>query len=240
MSTVVPYFSLKRRNMMMLIFWFYCGCCCGSFLLVVASRTIAGESLGMSRSHCQFCQCPLHWWELFPVLSFCWQRGRCRTCHHSLPLSLLVWELTAGWCFWLSPPVNFQSTLWLLFLLGFQLLSIFDSLCWGYPTWLLLPQIGLTFLLSQQSVLAILLESFLYLALLAFNHWHPWIGNGDLDLLWLLLLILPLTTWCSILLTASGLGLIWLIKQHHRSLPFLPFLFLSTLLYLTGLVCFSA
>ncbi|WP_420842628.1 prepilin peptidase [Fructilactobacillus cliffordii] len=224
----------------MLFFWFYVGCCCGSFLTVVATRTVQGTSFQTGRSHCQWCQRPLRWWELLPVLSFTCQRGRCRTCHQRLPWSLLIWEVTAGWCFWLSPPVNQASCDWLLFLLSFQLLSTFDSICWGFPTWLLVFPSGLAFVTSQKPLSLIISYTLLYLLLLMINRKGNWIGNGDLDLLWLLLLVFPLTAWCGIILLASLFGLGWLLVMRKRALPFLPLLFDSTLLYLTGLVCFSA
>src|SRR5690606_21096382 len=36
--------------------------------------------LARPRSHCPACGTPLRWHELVPVLSWLWQRGRCRHC----------------------------------------------------------------------------------------------------------------------------------------------------------------
>lgn len=52
----------------------------GSFLNVVATRGLAGESL-LRRSACPTCETQLRWFELIPLVSFIFLKGRCRTCH---------------------------------------------------------------------------------------------------------------------------------------------------------------
>lgn len=58
----------------------------GSFLNVVALRMPAGKSMITPRSHCTSCQTTLRPFELIPVISFLFLRGRCRYCGTRLAL----------------------------------------------------------------------------------------------------------------------------------------------------------
>ncbi|USS85651.1 prepilin peptidase [Fructilactobacillus myrtifloralis] len=220
------------------LLWFYWGCCWGSFLTVVATRTCAGEPFWRGRSYCQTCGQQLHWWELLPLVSFIWQRGRCRACHVRLPVHLLGWELTAGSCVLLSPPISWANVSWLAFLLGLQLLSTCDATCRCFPGWTMIPLVSLGLLVTVHSQLVCLLLSGGYLCSLSLNRHEHWLGNGDLDVLWLLLLVFPLATWCLIVLGAALGGLGLLAWRRQRTLPFLPPLFVSTLLVLARASCF--
>lgn len=52
----------------------------GSFYNVVAIRTLNGEGLSYPPSHCVNCEHKLSFWDLFPVLSWLFLRGKCRYC----------------------------------------------------------------------------------------------------------------------------------------------------------------
>ena len=70
----------------------------GSFSTVLLSRVPADESIG-GRSHCPFCRRILSPLELVPVLSFLWQRGKCRGCRHVIPLRYPLLELCGACTF---------------------------------------------------------------------------------------------------------------------------------------------
>ncbi|HZK25840.1 MAG TPA: prepilin peptidase [Oscillospiraceae bacterium] len=61
----------------------------GSFLNVCIYRLPAGESIVTPPSHCPNCGRRLGARELLPVVSFLWQRGRCRGCG-----SAIAWRYT--------------------------------------------------------------------------------------------------------------------------------------------------
>ena len=68
------------------ILFFTLGLAIGSFLNVVSDRITNGESLFFSRSHCTFCQKTLNMFDLIPLISFLYLRGKCRYCRASLSL----------------------------------------------------------------------------------------------------------------------------------------------------------
>jgi leader peptidase (prepilin peptidase) / N-methyltransferase len=72
------------------------GACIGSFINVCVDRLPAGKSLLAPPSHCDGCQQSLSWFELVPVFSYLWLRGRCRRCGSKVPLRVLLVELGCG------------------------------------------------------------------------------------------------------------------------------------------------
>lgn len=84
------------------IFLFILGICLGSFLDVVGNRLPKNESIVKPRSHCEFCNKKLKWYELIPVFSYIFQKGKCRKCKHKLPISYIIVELLTGLLFVVS------------------------------------------------------------------------------------------------------------------------------------------
>lgn len=70
---------------------FVFGSIIGSFLNVVILRRSVG-----GRSRCPACRQQLRWWELVPILSFTFLRGRCRRCHADISVQYPLVELTMG------------------------------------------------------------------------------------------------------------------------------------------------
>lgn len=68
----------------------------GSFSGVVLDRVPLGHSVVWQKSHCSTCGLHLRWYDLIPVVSYLWLRGRCRTCDYQIPLRALVIEVLAG------------------------------------------------------------------------------------------------------------------------------------------------
>lgn len=59
---------------------FIYGTVVGSFLNVLIYRLPRGLSIVKPRSHCPSCKTELRARDLIPLLSFLWQRGKCRYC----------------------------------------------------------------------------------------------------------------------------------------------------------------
>lgn len=75
---------------------FLYGIVIGSFLNVCIYRLPKHENIVSERSHCMECGHQLQWYELFPVFSFIWQRGRCRNCNTKLSIQYPAIELLNG------------------------------------------------------------------------------------------------------------------------------------------------
>lgn len=73
----------------------------GSFLNVCIYRIPRGESIAYPPSHCPQCEARLRPLELIPVLSWLWQRGRCRHCGQPIPWRYPLVELLTAGLLWL-------------------------------------------------------------------------------------------------------------------------------------------
>jgi prepilin signal peptidase PulO-like enzyme (type II secretory pathway) len=120
------------------VFIFFLGTVIGSFLNVVIYRFNTGRSVAKGRSICMTCSHTLSWYELIPVLSFLFQKGRCRSCasriSHQYPLVEFITGLIfALLAFYFLPllPVSLVSylTVMVFFSFLFSLLiviSVYD------------------------------------------------------------------------------------------------------------------
>jgi leader peptidase (prepilin peptidase)/N-methyltransferase len=77
------------------IIFFSLGLIIGSFLNVVIIRLNTERSLG-GRSGCMTCGHPLSWYELIPLLSFLFLKGRCLECKNKISLQYPIVELVTG------------------------------------------------------------------------------------------------------------------------------------------------
>lgn len=75
--------------------------CVGSFLAALSSRLKKGEKIVFDRSKCDSCKRLLKWYELIPLLSFVWMKGKCRTCKQNIPPSFLLIEIFTAVVFFL-------------------------------------------------------------------------------------------------------------------------------------------
>lgn len=96
--------------MVVSFFVFIFGTIVGSFLNVVILRYNSGESIIKNSSKCFSCRERLKWYEMIPVLSFIFQRGRCRHCKSKISWQYPIVELLTGLVFLLIF-LKFQFTL---------------------------------------------------------------------------------------------------------------------------------
>ena len=80
----------------MAVLIFVLGAVLGSFYLVIATRLPKGEDILISRSRCDNCKKELKWYNLIPIFSYIFQKGKCVYCHKKIsPLHIIV-ELITG------------------------------------------------------------------------------------------------------------------------------------------------
>ena len=84
---------------MLLAYAILLGASVGSFVNVVVDRLPAGRSLVTPRSACEVCNRPLSLWEMVPVLSYLWLKGRCRKCSSAIPARLPMVEAVSALLF---------------------------------------------------------------------------------------------------------------------------------------------
>lgn len=211
----------------------------GSFLNVCIYRIPRGESIVFPPSHCPQCQHRLGPLELIPLLSFLWQRGRCRHC--SAPISwryplvellaavlLSIVYLRFGW----SPELVYYSGLTALLLV----ISFIDLDTMVIPTQLV--GVGVVWasaynIYTRQPLLDWLLAGALGYGLfyLIYILSRGGMGGGDVRLAGLLGLVLGLKQLACALLIAFVAGAIVSLlllasgrANRKTAIPFGPFL----------------
>ena len=72
---------------------FFALTCIGSFIGVCFERIPEGESIVRGRSHCESCGKVLKSYELVPIFSYLFLKGRCSKCKKKIPIRCLVIEI---------------------------------------------------------------------------------------------------------------------------------------------------
>jgi len=205
-----------------LIFLF--GLCIGSFLNVVIFRLLSGENL-RGRSHCQKCLKTLRWYELIPLASFVWQKGKCLGCREKISWQYPLIEAATAIMFVLIFQHFYgnwvEMVLWILAASVFIVLFATDLKEFILPDIIVIPSIIILFLIRVfQSfyfgsfdffVNFILVSSLVALPFFLFYFLSKgkWMGMGDSKLIFLSGLLLG---WPKILIAvicAVFLGSLW-------------------------------
>lgn len=82
-----------------LIYIFIVGLFFGSFYNVVALRMPNNESIVYPGSHCVNCRHKLAWYELIPVFSFIFLKGKCKVCKRKISIQYPLAELLTALLF---------------------------------------------------------------------------------------------------------------------------------------------
>ena len=75
---------------------FLYGIVVGSFLNVCILRIPEGKSIVTERSHCMTCGYQLKWYDMFPVFSYIFLKGRCRKCGEKISVQYPLIEAANG------------------------------------------------------------------------------------------------------------------------------------------------
>ena len=80
----------------MAVLMFIIGACLGSFYLVIGKRLPVKQNILNDRSKCDHCGHILNWWQLIPIFSYIFLKGKCHHCHKRISIVNLLMELTCG------------------------------------------------------------------------------------------------------------------------------------------------
>ncbi len=100
----------------------------GSFLNVYIYRLHTGKSLS-GHSHCLSCGADLRAYELIPLISYLFLRGRCRTCGCHIPVRYFIVELLTAGLFLLAYQLTsdwFELTFLLVVLSLLVVITVYD------------------------------------------------------------------------------------------------------------------
>lgn len=108
------------HNVIVLALGFILGVILGSGIKALADRSLSYKSF-WGRSYCPKCKHKLGWYDLLPIFSYIFLKGRCRYCHKKISIEYLLVELgmglLMGFLFWQQFD-NFKFEI-----LNFQLIS---------------------------------------------------------------------------------------------------------------------
>lgn len=237
----VPYF----------LFSIFLGLCVGSFLNVVIDWSVGKRrSLFTPPSYCDHCKHQLGFWDLIPVFSFVFLRGKCRYCGKKIPLQYPLVELTTGFSFALSSYILYPIP-YTLFLFSVFIVIFVTDLRYGLiPDRVILPATAIAlpyslFLISTRggsasggnnSLLAALLIAGSFFALYLFTQGRG-LGLGDVKLGFFLGLTLGfpyaiLAVWAAFVL--GGMAAVVLLvlrrKKMKDEIPLGPFLVMGSVI----------
>ena len=118
------------------IFIFFFGIVIGSFLNVCIYRIPKHEDIVKTRSHCMSCGYQLKWYDMFPVFSYLFLRGRCRKCHAKLSVQYPLIEAANGILYvmivWIHG-MTITSILYCLLVSALLVISVIDFRTFEIP-----------------------------------------------------------------------------------------------------------
>ncbi|MAQ59575.1 hypothetical protein CL638_02620 [bacterium] len=236
---------METSPVVSMLFAFGVGTIIGSFLNVVIYRIHTGKSLS-GNSHCLSCGKALAWYDLFPVVSYIFLRGKCRQCGCRFTARYAAVELLTGILFVAAvfATSNAESLLLLWSMLSvLVVITVYDLRHFIIPdtltsilTVLVIAYTILPFLLSYQyfvyaeNVLAAIVGSG-FLFLLWFMSQGQWLGFGDVKLAFPLGLLvgseyvfsfIVLSFWIGAAVSVALLGLVKVTNMARGKLR-LPF-----------------
>lgn len=170
--------------------FFFFWACAGSFCGVLMETDLK-RSFWTGRSQCLSCNKKLRWFELVPLISYIFQRGKCLSCGHKIPPWLLNIEALSGlvWMFFWSLFFYYWYSAWVIgshltIITMLLMLAIEDIKTFTIPDRLSLPMI---------IIVAILIGFSIYFAdmWLLFSLKEAFLGSVIGMLFYLVQMILP-------------------------------------------------
>ena len=230
-------------NIPISIIMFILGTIFGSFYNVIGYRIPKEESIVFPPSHCPNCNHRLKFYELIPVLSYLFQKGKCRSCQQKISLFYPIFELLTGTLFMLAYmsfglnsnliiALTFISLLIIITISDYNYMIIPDNVLIFFGIIILL-EIGIIY--GPSKVLIAILNgtlSFIFMFTLKklgdFIFKKESMGGGDIKLLFIFGMVLSFPIAILSIFVGSLIGLplslILVRKNSDHIIPFGPFL----------------
>lgn len=230
--------------MLVKIFVFLLGAAIGSFINVIVLRRSKKENFAHGRSRCPNCKATLKWYDLVPVFSFVFLKGRCRYCNKKISWQYPIVEFVSGLGFVGVAYLSISLTLKLWVFVAFAialLISVYDL------KYLIIPDVFLVIFLAWVvfgniffwhgkitiQLLSGLLLGVFFLGLFLVSSGR-WIGGADVKIApvlgfwvgWPNVLVLFLVAYLSGATVAAGL-LLFKKAGFKSQIAFGPFLLLG-------------
>lgn len=226
-----------------LIIFFIIGLVLGSFYNVVGLRLPKKESIIFPSSHCVKCNHKLKWYELIPVISYIFLKGRCKNCKEKISIMYPVVELFTGILFALSyysfglnlsiiPALLTSSIFSIIVVSDLNYYIISDSIIVIYGILMFIYNIIAKGFLNActYALYGFIMFIFMYL-LMKFGNYifkEESLGGGDIKLMGVLgQLFNPFMSFFSLALgslIAIPSSLFFNIKKKDKTIPFGPFI----------------
>ncbi|NLS38549.1 hypothetical protein GHU05_06400 [Fructobacillus tropaeoli] len=202
-----------------------------SLIFCLADRSNQNHSLWTRRSYCFSCHHVLFWYDLIPVFSAWFLKGRCRYCKHHFANWRLLAILEGILPLFLTV-LFYQNNLWVL--CSAYLLLYLAKEDWSTMTcsaWLAWLWVAVLISFGHYPYNGWLLTALIILVL--WLTYRDFLGSGDIPVLAIGFFVLTEQAFPLFLLFSSTSALIYLAFQQEnqqRRLPFIPFLFVGFVL----------
>ena len=218
----------------------------GSFLLCVCHSYL--QKRFTVRSHCDACHHVLHWYDLIPILSYIWLKGRCRYCGKKISKEYVLAEILTGFLsmflVWNIDIFKWDviirillfALLWCVCYIDYLIMEIPDEIHIG---------IIILFIIHACMKNNISLHSWIrmlvifvggcIISIFCQKLFHKeCIGGGDLKLVSCMSLFLSFQKIWMLLSIACFLAILWMAICKKKCIAFGPFLSISFLLVFCG------
>ncbi|MEG2351485.1 MAG: prepilin peptidase [Bacilli bacterium] len=229
----------------------------GSFYNVVGYRVPNNLSIMFPPSHCPNCDHKLKFYELIPVFSFIFLRGKCKSCKNKISFCYPIFELITGFLFLVSYLVfglSMEFVIAITFISILIIITISDIKYFIIPDEVLI--VGLILLVIEFIINAYITDASLVNELLipllkgsaSFSMLYLFkvmgdflfkkesMGGGDIKLLFLIGFVLGFSSSILVIFIASfialPLSIIMLIRKNTNVIPFGPYLSLAAVIIL--------
>lgn len=237
---------------------FILGSIMGSFYYCMGERLCNNKSLIKPSSHCEYCGHILKWYELIPLISYIFLRGKCSKCQNKLSIKYFLSEILTGVLFLISylrfgltyqfiVMLVISSLLVLIFITDFKYLIILDS---PLVVSCLILFIARFYLFGIKNALINLSYGlFIFLAMLFLSYLGKFLfkkealGGGDIKLSFVIGMILGVRFGLLSIVFSTFLALPYaiasMILKKDNVLPYGPFLISSVFIVYFFLEKFS-